>query len=436
MSNTMPPDPDPHLSKIAPDDPRLRLSRARGRTLKKGPAIALALALLGAVLVAMVIAMQPAKSPAEAKKAEAEKAPATQAPVVMPDSIRNAPSHPTVTGPPPLPNLGVVPLPDGGVPHRALAGSRLSPSNDPLSPERLRLQGREQELKARGAGILFEANSSSVPAAPSSGPPSSSASSAWLEQLGRSQSAPQSNAPSDADPNMQSRKNSFIDSEGASKTKDYLSGSIRHPKSPYEIKAGTIIPVVLITAINSDLPGPVVGQVRESVYDTVTGNHLLIPQGSRLLANYDSMVAWGQERILICWNRLILPNGDSVNLECMPAGDLEGAAGLTDEVNEHWWRIMKGAAVASLLAATATGIAGNTQGFNPTVPQMFARNAAGEVNQVGQQITRRNINIQPTITVRPGYSVNVMVTKDMIIPPYDPGSFTTPSTLNLQPSHQ
>ncbi|HKQ71958.1 MAG TPA: TrbI/VirB10 family protein, partial [Polyangiaceae bacterium] len=315
--------------------------------------------------------------------------------------------------------------------RKAFAGNA-PPSNDPFSPERLRLERREQEMKAQGAGVLFDTNANAVTGSPSPAP-SSSAPPAWLEQLEKSQQGPQSNAPQDTDPNLQSRKNAFVDAPGPSKTKDYLSAPVRHPKSPYEVKAGTIIPAVLITAINSDLPGPVIGQVRENVYDTVSGNHLLIPQGSRLLANYDSMVAWGQERVLVCWNRLILPNGDSVNLECMPAGDLEGAAGLTDEVNEHWWRIMKGAAVASLLAATATGVAGSTQGFNPTVPQTFARNAAGEINQVGQQITRRNINIQPTITVRPGFSVNVMVTKDMIIQPYDSGGFQSPSTLNPQP---
>jgi type IV secretion system protein VirB10 len=102
----------------------------------------------------------------------------------------------------------------------------------------------------------------------------------------------------------------------------------------------------------------------------------------------------------------------------MPAADLQGAAGLTDRVDEHWFRILKGAAVASLLAATTQGIAGSTTSFNPTVPQIWANNAAGDINQVGQQVTRRNLSIQPTITVRPGYSVNVMVTRDLVIPPY------------------
>jgi type IV secretion system protein VirB10 len=127
---------------------------------------------------------------------------------------------------------------------------------------------------------------------------------------------------------------------------------------------------------------------------------------------------------LVCWNRLLFPNGDSINLLCMPAADLAGAAGLTDQVDEHWWRILKGAAVSSLLAATAQGVAGNqgSAGVNPSVPQMWANNGASSINQVGQAITRRDLDIQPTITVRPGWSLNVIVTKDIVLSPY-----TTPT---------
>ena len=114
---------------------------------------------------------------------------------------------------------------------------------------------------------------------------------------------------------------------------DYLRGSLHRPISRYELKASSIIPVTLISGLNSDLPGPVTAQVRERVYDTVTGDHVLIPQGARLFGWYDSKVAWGQERVLLCWDRIIFPNGNSINLECMPAGDLTGQAGLTDEVD-------------------------------------------------------------------------------------------------------
>jgi type IV secretion system protein VirB10 len=232
-----------------------------------------------------------------------------------------------------------------------------------------------------------------------------------------------------SDPNLQEHKSAFLGGKGGVPTADYLQRALEPARSPYEIKAGSVLPAVLITAINSDLPGPVIAQVREHVYDTVTGNHLLVPQGSRLLAQYDSMVAWGQERVLLCWNRLILPNGDSIDLQCMPAADLQGAAGLADEVNEHWWRILKGATVATLLSMGTAFAAGDTTSYNPSVGQVMARSASGEIGQVGQQITRSSLSIQPTITVRPGFSVNVIVTKDMVLRPYpDP-----PRALGLRP---
>jgi Bacterial conjugation TrbI-like protein/DNA topoisomerase len=120
----------------------------------------------------------------------------------------------------------------------------------------------------------------------------------------------------------------------------YLSQPVLMPRSPFEVKEGTIIPTTLLTGINSDLPGQIVGQVRENVYDTVSGAYLLIPQGSRLIAAYDSAVSFGQERVLVCWNRLIRPDGVSISLECMPGVDLAGSSGFSDEVNHHWWRIV------------------------------------------------------------------------------------------------
>jgi type IV secretion system protein VirB10 len=406
--------PDPHRSKVAPDDPRLRIRRASGRTLKKGPALALGLMLLGATLIALVVAFQPSSKSAATKKDEASDpaTPAGTAPVV-PDAIRFASDKPPVSGSP-LHPFGVTA--DAGAPHAWGQRTSGAAENDPYSPERLRLRANEQYWKARGSGVLVDVSANGLGGGSSS--PGRGAETKDPPAPNGTQPGP---SPGADDPNLQERKNAFLDGVGASKTKNYLETRVQKPRSPYEVKAGTVIPAVLITSINSDLPGPVIGQVRENVYDTVTGNYLLIPQGSRLLATYDSMVAWGQERVLVCWNRLIFPNGDSINLECMPAGDLQGSAGLTDDVDEHWGRLLKGAAVASLLAATAQGVAGNTEGFNPTVPQMWGRNGAGEINQIGQRLTARNLNIQPTITVRPGYSVNVMVTKDLIVSPYPSG---------------
>jgi len=383
--------PDPHESKIAPDDPRLKIRATSGRTLRKGPAIAIGVVLGGGLIITLAVTLSPASKTQE-KKQEAAQAPAP-APPALPDTIRNAEAQAAQTA---RWNATHV---DAGVDLGAR--TRFAGGRDTTA---------EQYARARGAGILFD-TAGGGPTPPAS-PPAAFPLGAPSMSVGGA-AAPGMTA---IDPNMQGRKNAFLDSEGASKTTDYVRTRLQHPRSPYEVKAGTIVPAVLITAINSDLPGPVIGQVRENVYDTVTGNILLIPQGSRLLAQYDSMVAWGQERVLVCWNRLIFPNGDSIGLECMPAADLAGAAGLTDDVDEHWGRIVKAAAVASLLAATTSAVAGNTQGANPTVAQNWARGVAGEINQAGQSITQRNINIQPTITVRPGFAVNVIVTKDLLLP--------------------
>lgn len=394
---------DPQQSKIPADDPRLRLRNRGGRTLKKWPALAVAGALVGAILLALVFALEPAKVVDKKPEAEVE----TAQPVLVPEQIRAPAEPPRVHG---QANAA-----SDHAAHRPLAGSPRA-SNDPYSPARLRQAWHEQDWKAQNAGVLFEG---APPSVGSSAPTDNSV------QRGSSTAPPESRPPATAggsredDPNGQGRKNDFLRAGPGSGHEDLH--LVQHPRSRDQVLAGSIIPVVLITGINSDLPGPVIGQVRESVYDTASGNDLLIPQGSRLIAAYDSMIAWGQERVLLCWSRLIFPNGRSLDLECMPAGDLHGAAGLADEVDEHWWRILKGAAIASLLSATTQSVAGNAEGFNPTLPQTWARNSAEEVNNAGQQITRRNLNIQPTITIRPGFSVNLIVTKDLTIPPYRSG---------------
>jgi type IV secretory pathway VirB10-like protein len=381
---------DPHAPKLSPDDPRLSVGRPRGRTLRAGPIAALLASLLGAGVLAITLAFHPPHAKTQAG-ADPSAAPP---PPVVPDTIKNARAG----------RVAVLAPVDAGLAVRPqLRGAY---AEDPEQRAE-----RDTVRKARGAGILFESapapqeerSQQEPPARSPEAPPGPSA-------------APATGGPSD--PNLQEHKNAFLGGKGGVATADYLQRTLQPPRSPYEIKAGTVLPAVLITAINSDLPGPVIAQVREHVYDTVTGDHLLVPQGSRLIAQYDRMVAWGQERVLVCWNRLILPNGDSIDLQCMPAADLQGAAGLADEVNEHWWRILKGAAVATLLSAGTAYVAGDTTSYNPTVGQVTARSAAGEIGQVGAQITRTNLSIQPTITVRPGFSVNVIVTKDMIVPPY------------------
>ena len=398
-----PPAVDPHAPKLAPDDPRLRLARPGARTLRTGPIVLLVAVLFALVMLALALAFQ---APRGGAKAVAQPS-AAPAPPTVPDTIRNA-------RPERSPLSSRV---DAGPVERAFP-----PHPSETNPERQRV--RELDDKALGAGIFF----ASAPSGPERALPEPLSRLASLEPGAPAPSAGPA-LPADLDPNRQDRKNAFLAGQVGLQHTDALQTTLQHPRSPYEIQAGTILPAVLLTAINSDLPGPVVAQVREHVYDSATGRYLLVPQGSRLLAQYDSMVAWGQERVLVCWNRLILPNADSIDLKCMPAADLQGAAGLADQVNEHWWRILEGASVATLLAATSAFAAGNTTGYNPTVGQVTARSASGEMNQVGTDLTRNNLNIQPTLTVRPGFSVNVIVTKDMDLPPYpDP-----PAALGLLP---
>jgi type IV secretion system protein TrbI len=218
--------------------------------------------------------------------------------------------------------------------------------------------------------------------------------------------------------NRQDQKEAFIAKAGEAVTRN--PGSLQLPASPYQVMAGTIIPAALVTGINSDLPGQVIANVSEAVYDTATGRHLLIPQGSRLIGRYDSQVAFGQRRVLLVWTRLILPDTSSVALDRLPGIDPAGYAGLEDGVDWHWDRILAGAALSTLLGIGAELAApeGRTDGNRIVIA---GRESAQEtVNQVGQEITKRNVSIQPTLTIRSGFPMRVMVSKDLVLRPYKP----------------
>jgi type IV secretion system protein TrbI len=214
-----------------------------------------------------------------------------------------------------------------------------------------------------------------------------------------------------------------MDSAGAGLPPEYLRASVREPVSPYEVQAGTIIPAVMLGAINSDLTGQILGQVRENVYDSVTGAHLLIPQGTRLVGLYDHRIVYGQERVLITWKRLILPSGSSLSLgDGMPGTDALGAAGFHDEVNNHYVRIFGNALLLSVISA------GLQLSQIPEFGQDFRGPTAGNVlgAAVGQQFgsaaaesIRRGMGVAPTLEIRPGYPFTVIVTQDVVFPgPY------------------
>jgi type IV secretion system protein VirB10 len=188
------------------------------------------------------------------------------------------------------------------------------------------------------------------------------------------------------------------------------------PASPYVVQAGSVIPAALITGLRSDLPGQITAQVTENVYDSPTGRTLLIPQGARLIGEYDSQVSFGQERVLLAWTRLILPSGHSITLERQPGADAAGYAGLEDGVDNHWGKLFRAAMLSTLLSVGAE--AGTGQNEN-NLAQAIRAGAANSFGQTGQQIVEHELNIQPTLMVRPGFPVRVMVTHDLVfLEPY------------------
>jgi type IV secretion system protein TrbI len=213
--------------------------------------------------------------------------------------------------------------------------------------------------------------------------------------------------------NMQDRKTAFL--TAATDRRTLSDDRLQTKASPYVVQAGTVIPAALITGIRSDLPGQITAQVTEAVYDSPTGKYLLIPQGAKLIGQYDSSVAFGQSRILLVWTRVIMPNGSSIVLERQPGADTQGYAGLEDQVDHHWWEIAQAAVLSTILSVGAE--AGTSDSEN-NLAQAIRMGASNSVSQTGQQIVQRQLNIQPTLTIRPGFPVRVIVTRDLILKPY------------------
>jgi type IV secretion system protein TrbI len=193
---------------------------------------------------------------------------------------------------------------------------------------------------------------------------------------------------------------------------------LSRPASPFVIQAGTIIPAALITGVRSDLPGQITAQITETVYDTPSGRIRLIPQGARLIGIYDSQIAFGQSRVLLVWTRLIMPNGRSIVLERQQGADAGGYSGLEDEVDNHWAELFKAALLSTILGVGAELGSGADTGSNTDIIQALRLSAANSLNQTGQQVVRRNLNIQPTLTIRPGFPVNVIVNRELVLEPY------------------
>jgi type IV secretory pathway VirB10-like protein len=270
-----------------------------------------------------------------------------------------------------------------------------------------------QEIEAARLSKLFASTSIRELALPSNQPASANSSTVTSNQPGQ---PAQSSADETLAQNGQDHKLAFVNASVDRRTTS--PDRVAAPASSYVVQAGNVIPASLITGIRSDLPGQITAQVTENVYDSPTGRFLLVPQGTRLIGVYDSQVSFGQSRVVLVWTRLIMPNGRSIVLERQPGADTAGYAGLEDEVDNHWGALFKAALLSTLLGVGSELGAGSDTGNNGDVIQALRRGSSDSLNQTGQKVVQRNLNIQPTLTIRPGFPVRVIVNRDLVLEPY------------------
>lgn len=311
------------------------------------------------------------------------------------------------------------------------------------SPEERRLAAayqREQEAMVAPTGIRSGGGMSSLTSYPGFGAapstPTDLAQVAALTQAiggGRGTAVspavaafPPAGNPNDPDyesQNMQTAKAAFLASAQQRKTDDYLRSTRTAPLGAFEIKAGWEIPAILEQSLNSDLPGEIKALVTSSVFDTATGRYLLIPQGSRLVGKYDSRVSYGQDGVQVAWDRIIFPDASSVDINGMVGLDSHGNAGLRYDVDHHYKRLFGFAALTSAFSAAFDLSQRNTQSAltYPSVGDTATASVGREMSQTGAMITRRNLNVQPTIKVPVGYKFTVRVNRDILFDaPYTP----------------
>lgn len=218
------------------------------------------------------------------------------------------------------------------------------------------------------------------------------------------------------DPNGQARKEAFL---AQKRSDDYLEFTRDVPLSPFELNVGTIIPAVLVSGMNSDIPGALIAQVSQNVYDSATGKHLLIPQGAKLYGVYDSNVSYGQSRAVSAWTRINYPDGTRLNLGGMGGMDVEGYSGFEDQVDNHYWKTFGNAALLGMISgATQAGISEDSR--NSDTKSAVADGVTQQFAQTGSTLIQKNLDVQPTIKIRAGYKFNIMVNKDIMLTPYKP----------------
>ncbi|MER8977904.1 TrbI/VirB10 family protein [Mesorhizobium sp. M0870] len=303
-----------------------------------------------------------------------------------------------------VPKLGP-PLPgDLGRPILAAQNGVPAPSTGPVGPDPEE-QRREQELEAARTARLF-ASTQTRPG------DEATAAQSTTNTLPQPDLSSLGLAPPAA-PSAQDRQRAFLDQAPDKRT--VSADRVAAPASKNVLQAGAVIAAALITGVRSDLPGQITAQVTENVYDSPTGHILLIPQGTRLIGQYDNGVGFGQRRVLLVWTRLIFPNGRSIVLEREPGADAEGYAGLEDGVDYHWGELFKAAALSTVLSI---GAQAGSSGEESNIMRALRQGASDSISQTGQQIVQRQLNIAPTLTIRPGFPVRVIVTRDLVLEPY------------------
>lgn len=212
-------------------------------------------------------------------------------------------------------------------------------------------------------------------------------------------------------------QSTIASSNGTTSGKWELSSSVQIPKK-YSVMTGSVIPATLITGINSDLPGQIIAQVSQNVYDSPTGRYMLIPQGTRIIGTYDNGIIFGQERVLVSWNRLVFLDGKNIDIGSMNAADQSGYAGVSDQVNNHYLRLFGSSLLLSVISAGVTysqdKYAKNNNGSETTASGAMAQSLGNQMGQTTMQVIQKHMNVSPTLEIRPGFRLNVMVTKDIL----------------------
>ena len=369
------------------DEMRLRPTRPPVTRLSRKVLIGLGSVAAAGIATALFLALRPQSHHAPSELLASADHPAPEGLASLPRDYTGLPKPVPQLGPPLPGDLGR-PILKAGVAAPVIGG------NEPIGPDQ---QRANQELEAARTSHLFAQTPQAAPSNAPSPNPNGMIGADTLDVQQKDRHVAFLNAPVD-------RRTTSPDQLQASAGR-------------FVIQAGDVIPAALMTGLRSDLPGQVTAQVTQDVYDSLTGRSLLIPQGAKLIGQYDAQIAFGQSRILLAWTRLILPNGRSIVLERQPGADAAGYAGLEDQVDNHWGMLFKAAMLSTLLSVGAEAGTGTGNNQNSLV-QAVRQGSSQSFSQIGEQVVGRMLNVQPTITIKPGFPVRVMVTHDLVLELY------------------